>query len=140
MEEILGNAIDDNGNGLIDENLTHVPFGDQAGVTHSDKIDNDEDGEENSPVITQEMINAVSPQWNIWPSLDDPMQDSIIHIIGLDETDIGLSYADGIDNNADPEDPYFLALSGILQPITTRCIRQFHCLVHILLSFDNDIT
>ena len=48
------------------------------------------------------------PQWNIWPSLDDPMQDSIIHIIGLDETDIGLPYADGIDNNADPEDPYLL--------------------------------
>jgi hypothetical protein len=107
-DEILGNAIDDNGNGLIDENMTHVPFGDQTGVSYADKIDNDEDGEENSPLITQEMINNASSQWKIWPSLSEPIQDSIIHIIGLDDLDLGLKYADGIDNNADPEDPYFL--------------------------------
>ena len=107
-DEILGNAIDDNGNGLIDENMTHVPFGDQTGVSYADKIDNDEDGEENSPLITQEMINNASSQWKIWPSLSEPIQDSIIHIIGLDDLDLGLPYADGIDNNADPEDPYFL--------------------------------
>ena len=107
-DEILGNAIDDNGNGLIDENMTHVPFGDQTGVSYADKIDNDEDGEENSPVITQEMINAASSQWNIWPSLDNDFQDSIIHIIGLEESDLGLPFADGIDNNADPEEPYLL--------------------------------
>ena len=50
IDEILGNAIDDNGNGLIDENMTHVPFGDQTGVSYADKIDNDEDGEENSQI------------------------------------------------------------------------------------------
>ena len=108
VDEILGNAIDDNGNGLIDENLTHVPFGDQTGVSYADNIDNDLDGEQNSPIITQEMINNVSGQWKIWPPLGDGIQDSIIHIIGLDENDLGLLYADGIDNNADPEDPYFL--------------------------------
>ena len=108
MEEILGNAIDDNGNGLIDENLTHVPFGDQAGVTYADKIDNDLDGEANSPLIIQEMINGAAMLWGIWPRLDDVIQDSIIHIIGLDNSDLGLAYADGIDNNADPEDPYLL--------------------------------
>jgi len=108
MEEILGNAIDDNGNGLIDENLTHVPFGDQAGVTYADRIDNDLDGEANSPLIDQEMINGAAMLWGIWPRLDDAIQDSIIHIIGLDNGDLGLPYADGIDNNADPEDPYLL--------------------------------
>ena len=88
--------------------MTHVPFGDQTGVSYADNIDNDGDGEINSPVITQEMINAASSQWNIWPAVGDDTQDSIIHIIGLDEADLGLPYADGIDNNADPEDPYFL--------------------------------
>ena len=27
--EILGNGIDDNGNALVDENLSHAPVGDQ---------------------------------------------------------------------------------------------------------------
>jgi len=108
MEELLGNAIDDNGNGLIDENLTHVPFGDQMGVTYADKLDNDLDGESNSPIVDQEMINGAAMLWGIWPRLDDVIQDSIIHIIGLDNSDLGLPFADGIDNNADPSDPYLL--------------------------------
>ena len=81
MEELLGNAIDDNGNGLIDENLTHVPFGDQMGVTYADKLDNDLDGESNSPIVDQEMINGAAMLWGIWPRLDDDIQDSIIHIV-----------------------------------------------------------
>ena len=108
VNEILGNAIDDNGNGLIDENLTHVPFGDQSGVTYADKIDNDLNGEVDSPIITQEMINNASSEWKIWPPLGTVIQDSLIHIVGLDEDDLGLMFADGIDNNADPENPYFL--------------------------------
>ena len=108
--EILGNAIDDNGNGLVDENMTHVPFGGQAGVTYADRIDNDGDGEAGSPIVTQDMINAAnsSGQWSIWPNIGDEIQDSIIHLIGLDESDLDLAYADGIDNNADPTNPYFL--------------------------------
>ena len=63
MEEILGNAIDDNGNCLIEKNLTHVPFGDQTG-SRADKIDNDLDGEPNIRVsITQEMINGAAMLW-----------------------------------------------------------------------------
>ena len=108
VDEILGNAIDDNGNGLVDENMTHVPFGDQSGVTYADHIDNDQDGEENSPVVTEEMINAAYSQWQIWPPSNDSMQDSIVHLIGLDQNDLGLSYADGIDNNANSDDPYAL--------------------------------
>ena len=107
--EILGNAIDDNGNGLIDENMAHVPFGDQSGVTYADKIDNDGNGEASSPIITQEMVDASAAiQWNIWPQTGGTIQDSLIHIIGLDQTDVGQGYADGIDNNANPDDPYLL--------------------------------
>ena len=59
--EILGNAIDDNKNGLIDENMAHVPFGDQSGVTFADRIDNDGNGEADSPTITQEMVDRLKP-------------------------------------------------------------------------------
>ncbi|MGA1494866.1 MAG: hypothetical protein ACO37D_05645, partial [Rhodothermales bacterium] len=42
------NSIDDNGNGLVDENTTHVPFegeqGSSVGVGYADRIDNDQDG------------------------------------------------------------------------------------------------
>ena len=109
VNEELGNSLDDNGNGLIDENLTHVPFGDQLGVSYSDRIDNNNNGESNSPVVTQEMIDAVSSQqWQIWPDPADGYQNGLIHIISLDETDLAAGYADGIDNNADPEGPYTL--------------------------------
>jgi hypothetical protein len=128
--EILGNAIDDNGNGLVDENLSHVPFGHQDGVSYADRIDNDEDGEPSSPRVTQEMITAaaVSP-WNIWPNVQDAIQDSIIHLISLDDDDLDLPYADGIDNNADPEDPYaleFPAGSGaeVNSPLVTEAMIQ----------------
>ncbi len=109
VDEILGNAIDDNHNGLVDENMTHVPFGDQSGVTYADHIDNDGDAEAGSPTVTQDMIDAAnSGPWSIWPNINDEIQDSIIHLIDLDETDLDMSYADGIDNNADPNNPYFL--------------------------------
>ncbi len=107
--EILGNAIDDNHNGLVDENMTHVPFGNQLGVSYADHIDNNNNAEDGNPTITQEMIDdANSRSWNIWPNVNDEIQDSIIHIIGLDEADLDFAYADGIDNNSDPENPYFL--------------------------------
>jgi len=107
--EDLGNSVDDNGNGLVDENLTHVPFGDQIGVSYADRIDNNNNGEPGSPVVTQEMIDqSFSQQWNIWPGPGDGYQDGVIHIIGLDDTDLGAGYADGIDNNADLDEPYAL--------------------------------
>src|SRR5690606_36756368 len=37
-------GIDNNGNGLIDENQTHTPFDGQAGVGYADYIVNDDDG------------------------------------------------------------------------------------------------
>ncbi|MFQ6610639.1 MAG: hypothetical protein ACE5D7_07560, partial [Fidelibacterota bacterium] len=121
--EELGDAIDNNHNGLIDENQTHIPFGDQLGVSMADGIDNNGDGEENSPVVTAEMvaeaetdeyydeeIGMTYSQYFRWPPSpeEDEFQEGNIHLLWLDETDIGLGFADGIDNNADPESPYAL--------------------------------
>ena len=107
--EILGNGIDDNDNGLVDENLSHVPVGSQLGVSYSDRIDNNNNGEQGSPLVTEEMIDAsLSQEWNIWPNPNDDFQLGSIHIISLDEVDLNAGYADGIDNNVDIEDPYAL--------------------------------
>ena len=104
------NSIDDNGNGLVDENTTHVPFegeqGSSVGVGYADRIDNDQDGEGNSPLITENMIGAAaSDTWQRWPPGpgDDISRSSlgrpIVHIVGLGEEDLGLPFADGIDND-----------------------------------------
>ena len=109
QDEILGNAVDDNGNGLVDENLSHVPVGDQSGVSYADGIDNNDNGEPGSPVVTDAMINAVtSHTWKIWPLPNDGYQDGLIHLIDVNDEDLGLGYADGIDNNASVSDPYLL--------------------------------
>lgn len=106
------NGIDDNGNGLIDENQTYVPFTavdgtQQVGVGFADFIDNDGDGEENGPVVTVEMVAAASADaWNRWPP--NPQNDAIqqagdgstiVHIVGLDADDVGFGFKDGIDND-----------------------------------------
>ncbi len=101
------NGIDDNGNGLIDENQTHVPFEDQVGVGYADYIDNDSDGEQGGPVVTQEMIAAAAGDvWNRWPP--NPQNDSfmrarngrtIVHLVGVGPEDLGLGFKDGIDND-----------------------------------------
>ena len=46
-------GIDDNDNGLVDENLSHVPVGSQLGVSYSDRIDNNNNGEQGSPLVTE---------------------------------------------------------------------------------------
>jgi len=109
--ENLTNGIDDNGNGLIDENRTHVPFsGEQAqnvGVGYADFIDNDGDGEEGSPVVTAEMIaQATADVWQRWPPAPggDATSTSragrpIVHLVGVDEGDLGQGFKDGIDND-----------------------------------------
>jgi hypothetical protein len=109
--ERQANGIDDNGNGLIDENQTHVPFvGEQAssvGVGYADRIDNDMDGEEGSPAVTASMIAAASTNaFFRWPP--NPGTDAIstslsgrpvVHLVGVAEEDLGLPFADGIDND-----------------------------------------
>ncbi len=105
------NGVDDNGNGLIDENASHIPFsgelGFSAGVGYADFIDNDVDGEQGGPVVTQEMIAAATPDvWRRWPP--NPGSDAIsqrndgspiVHLIMVEDDDLGLPFKDGIDND-----------------------------------------
>ena len=95
------NGIDDNNNGLIDENATHIAFsGGQAespGVGYADFIDNDGDGEQGGPTITAEMIAAASGDTYLrWPPNPAAGQ---THLLGLGEADLGRAFKDGIDND-----------------------------------------
>ncbi len=95
--ELADNGIDDNGNGLIDENRTHIPFitpsGSNPGNFVADGIDNDGDGEPGSPTVTADMITG-----EIAGNGRDDNGNGL-----RDETgqDVGRAYADGIDNNND---------------------------------------
>ena len=109
-------GIDNNHNGLIDENLADTPFGNgvykQTGVTYADGIDNNGNGEVGSPVVTQQMIDDAATdsyqghQWHRWPPNpeSDPMQQGIdgqpiIHLIGVAAGDLGHAFKDNIDND-----------------------------------------
>lgn len=87
--------IDNNGNGLIDENLSHVPFGDQVGVGFRDRIDNNGDGEPGSPVVTDAML-----QGEITGNARD---DNGNYLYDEGPEDLGSAFADGIDNDDDGE-------------------------------------
>ncbi len=99
------NALDDNGNGLIDENQTHVPFITpsgipQTGVGYADYIDNDGDGEPGSPVVTEAMAAlATTDHWRRWPPVLATDQDVTVHLVGVEEDDVGRAFRDWIDNN-----------------------------------------
>ena len=99
--EDADNGIDDNNNGLVDENTTHIPFvGEQAespGVGYADYIDNDNDGEQGGPFVTPEMVAVASGDAFLrWPPNPGP---GLTHLLGLDEFDIGFAFKDGIDND-----------------------------------------
>ena len=109
--EIRGNYIDDNGNGLIDEDTTHIAFssssGTAEGVTYADRIDNDGNGEANSPLITSTMISQASIDvWKRWPPnpAGDPLQNGEIHLLLVEEDDEGFAFKDFIDNDGNGED------------------------------------
>ncbi len=90
------NGIDDNGNGLVDENQTHVPFEDQLGVGFADYLDNDLDGESGSPLVTDEMVAAAAGDvWNRWP----PDASLGVHLLAVDTDDVGVPFRDNIDND-----------------------------------------
>lgn len=106
VDELPDNLIDDNGNGLIDENQAHIPFGVQEGVTYADGIDQNSNAEEGSPVISQAMINSVaSDRWQRWPANpeNDNIQNGKIHLLMLDDSDLGAAFKDYIDNDGDGE-------------------------------------
>lgn len=101
------NRIDDNGNGLVDEDSTHIAFGTfSLGVGFSDGIDNNYNGESNSPVITQAMVDDAAPdKWHRWPSYPeaDTFAPDIIYLIDVKSEEIGSKFKDYIDNNGNSE-------------------------------------
>ncbi len=110
--EIPDNGIDDNHNGLIDENMTHIAFGTQKGTTYANGLDDNNNGEDNSPVVTQEMIDQAATDsytdksgntyhWNRWPPNpeSDTLQQGQVWLIGLTQQDLGKKFKDNIDNN-----------------------------------------
>lgn len=100
--EIPDNGIDDNGNGLIDENQTDIAFGTQLGTTFANGLDDNNNGEIGSPVVTQQMIDDAAPdKWHRWPPNPelDTIQNGQIWLIELQQADLGKKYKDNIDNN-----------------------------------------
>ncbi|MFC2136305.1 hypothetical protein ACFLTH_16940, partial [Bacteroidota bacterium] len=101
------NFIDDNGNGLVDETQTHIAFGVQSGVSYADHIDQNSNAEFGSPIITQAMIDdAASDPWKRWPH--DPANDVIqagkVHLIMVENEDLGYAFKDYIDNDGNGEE------------------------------------
>lgn len=105
--EIPADGIDNNRNGLVDEDSTYIPFGVQVGVSFADGIDNNGNGESGSPVVTAAMVsqagsdNVNGYQWRRWPPNPetDPVQQGVIHLIDVGTEDVGRAYKDYIDND-----------------------------------------
>ncbi len=126
--EVSGNQIDENHNGLVDEDSTYIPFGEQIGVSFADGIDNDDDGEAGSPVVTQEMIDASSSDiWRRWPPSPEgdaamwpenatSFNQSSIHLIQLGSEDLGRKFKDNIDNDGNS--------LAILPTVTSAMVTQ----------------
>ena len=139
------NAVDDNGNGLIDENIADINIGQggfrQKPVTYADGIGHGAHPEPGSPVVTQQMIDDAATDtvvrngqvfhWHRWPPNPqlDPMQKGvngappIIHLIGVVQSDLGLPFKDNIDNNGN----HVRALPSITQAIIdTAATDKYH--------------
>jgi len=108
--EVSGNQLDDNHNGLVDEDSTYIPFGAQRGVGFADGIDNNDDGEASSPVVTAGMVaQASTDPWLRWPPNPesdpfwapnpDGFKQESIHLIQVGSEDAGKRFKDNIDNN-----------------------------------------
>jgi hypothetical protein len=99
-------GIDNNGNGLIDENTGHIAFQDQEGVTYADGIDQNLNAEDGAPVVTAEMVTeSQNDKWKRWPPNpeSDAVQNGIIHLIMVESDDVGKAFKDNIDNDGDGE-------------------------------------
>lgn len=105
--ETADDLIDNNGNGLIDENETHIAFQDQTGNTYADYIDNNNNAESGSPVVTAEMVSlAQNDKWKRWPinPETDPIQKGRVHLLMVEEDDVNHAFKDNIDNDGDGEE------------------------------------
>lgn len=97
-------GIDNNGNGLVDENKTHIL---QDGLSYADRIDQNFNAENGSPVVTQQMVDqSASDIWKRWPPNPetDPIQNGAIHLIMVESNDIGRAFANNIDDDGDGEE------------------------------------
>ncbi|MEM6287199.1 MAG: hypothetical protein AAF845_08575 [Bacteroidota bacterium] len=102
-------GIDNNGNGLVDEDSSRAAFGFQVGVGFADFVDNDGDGESGSPVVTQAMIDlAAGDRYGRWPANPDTEAGEPVHLVGIgipygatDTPDLGKAFRDNIDNDGD---------------------------------------
>ncbi len=102
--EIPDNLVDDNHNGLIDENKGDIAFDNQKGVEYADYIDNNGNAEEGAPKVTQAMIDlAARDKWHRWP-LMDAKQDSQVWLLEVGPEDLGHAFKDNIDNNGNGEE------------------------------------
>jgi hypothetical protein len=145
--ELPYDGIDNNGNGLIDENLADVPFGKgdyrQKGVSYADGIDNNSNGEVGSPVVTQQMIDDAKNdavtiggktyQWHRWPPNpeSDPLQTGldgkpIIHLIGVGSEDLGKAFKDNVDNNDNAHRGYTELPRVTKEMIDTASTERYH--------------
>ncbi len=144
--EISGDGIDNNHNGLIDEDSTYIAFGSQHAVTFANGLDDNGNGEPGSPVVTQQMIDeastdswtdpvsSVTYHWNRWPPNpeSDPMQRAkdggpIIGLIELHQTDLGKKFKDNIDNNDDGAAKGYNNLPRVTQGmIDTAALDPYH--------------
>ncbi len=106
LGEDPANGIDDNGNGLVDESQAHIPFGLQVGVGYADGIDNNANAEAGSPLVTLDMVNTSATDiWKRWPVNPDKdkIQNGKVHLIMVENDDIGKAFKDNIDNNGNGE-------------------------------------
>ncbi len=95
-------GIDNNGNGLVDEDSSRAAFGLQTGVGFADYIDNDGDAEAGSPVVTAEMVATAAPdRWRRWPVNPAVTSADRVHLIQVGTEDVGRGFRDGIDNDGD---------------------------------------
>ncbi|NOX16956.1 MAG: hypothetical protein GXO87_01580 [Chlorobi bacterium] len=84
----------------IQNGLVHLLMveSDDIGNAFADGIDNDGDGEEDSPVVTQAMIDEAA---NDSPYYRYVVPETGVILYDLKQEDLGKFYADGIDNNDD---------------------------------------
>lgn len=132
--EVSGDQIDNNHNGLIDEDSTHIAFGVQRGVGFADGIDNNGDGESGSPVVTQQMINqALTDAWKRWPPNPEtdafwtaipPFKQESVFLIELGTEDLGKQFADNIDNDNDTL--YSSSLPVVTQAMITQAATDLY--------------
>ena len=95
-------GVDNNGNGLVDEDSSQTAFGAQVGVGFADYIDNDGDGEPGSPVVTQAMVAlAQGDRYGRWPVNPNLAGGEAVHLIQVGPEDVGRGFRDNIDNDGD---------------------------------------